>query len=41
MAGTQAGEREINKALVKALFKYKLHAEEEPFEKSCSYIQHY
>jgi hypothetical protein len=27
--GTQAGEREVKKALRKALFKYKLHADEE------------
>ena len=31
--GTQAGEREVKKALRKALFKYKLHADEELFEK--------
>ena len=30
--GTQAGEREVKKALRKALFKYKLHADEELFE---------
>jgi type I restriction enzyme R subunit len=34
--GTQAGEREVKKALRKALFKYKLHADEELFEKSVS-----
>jgi type I restriction enzyme R subunit len=33
--GTQAGEREVKKAL----FKYKLHADEELFEKAYSYIQ--
>ncbi len=36
--GTQAGEREVKKALRKALFKYKLHADEELFEKAYSYI---
>ena len=39
--GTQAGEREIKKALRKALFKYKLHAEEELFEKAYGYIRQY
>jgi type I restriction enzyme R subunit len=39
--GTQAGEREVKKALRKALFKYKLHAEEELFEKAFSYIRQY
>lgn len=39
--GTQAGEREVKKALRKALFKYKLHAEEELFEKAYSYIRQY
>ena len=39
--GTQAGEREVNKAVRKALFKYKLHAEEELFEKAFSYVRQY
>ena len=39
--GTQAGEREVKKALRKALFKYKLHADEELFEKAFSYIRQY
>lgn len=39
--GTQAGEREIKKALRKALFKYKLHADVELFEKAYSYIRQY
>ena len=39
--GTKAGEREVQKALRKALFKYKLHAEEELFEKALSYIKQY
>jgi type I restriction enzyme R subunit len=34
---TMAGEREVKKALRKALFKYKLHADEELFEKAYSY----
>ncbi len=39
--GTQAGEREVKKALRKALFKYKLHADEELFEKAYGYIRQY
>lgn len=39
--GTQAGEREVKKALRKALFKYKLHADEELFDKAYSYIRQY
>jgi len=39
--GTQAGEREVKRALRKALFKYKMHAEEELFEKAYSYIRQY
>lgn len=39
--GTQAGEREVKKALRKALFKYKLHADEELFEKAFSYVRQY
>jgi type I restriction enzyme, R subunit len=39
--GTQAGEREIKKALRKALFKYKLHADDELFDKAYSYIRQY
>ncbi len=38
---TLAGEREIKKALRKALFKYKLHADEELFEKAYNYIRQY
>lgn len=38
---TQAGEREVKKALRKALFKYKLHADDELFEKAYSYIRQY
>jgi type I restriction enzyme R subunit len=38
---TLAGEREVKKALRKSLFKYKLHADEELFEKACSYIRQY
>ncbi len=34
-----AGAREIKKALRKSLFKYKLHADEELFEKAYSYIK--
>jgi type I restriction enzyme R subunit len=38
---TQAGEREVKKALRKALFKYKLHTDEDLFEKAYSYIRQY
>lgn len=38
---TLAGEREIKKALRKSLLKYKLHADEELFEKAYSYIRQY
>ena len=38
---TLAGEREAKKALRKALFKYKLHADDELFEKAYSYIKQY
>ena len=38
---TLAGEREIKKALRKSLFKYKLHADEELFEKAYNYIRQY
>ena len=38
---TLAGEREIKKALRKPLFTYKLHAEEEHFEKAYTYIRQY
>ncbi len=39
--GTLAGEREVKKALRKALFKYKLHADEVLFENAFSYIKQY
>ena len=38
---TLAGEREVKKALRKALFKYKLHAEGELFDKAYQYIKQY
>ncbi len=38
---TLAGEREVKKALRKALFKYKLHTDEELFEKAFNYIRQY
>jgi type I restriction enzyme R subunit len=38
---TLAGEREVKKALRKSLFKYKLHADEDLFEKAYSYIRLY
>lgn len=37
--GMQSGEHELKKALRKALFKCKLHAVEELFEKAYSYIR--
>ena len=39
--GTQANECEVKKALRKALFKYKLHMDEELFEKCFSCIKKY
>ena len=39
--GTLAGEREVKKALRKALFKYKLHTDDDLFEKAFSYIRQY
>ncbi|GAG29387.1 unnamed protein product [marine sediment metagenome] len=39
--GTSAGEREIKKALRKALFKYRIHQDEEIFEKAFGYIRQY
>ncbi len=36
---TSAGEREVKKALRKTLFQYKLHAEDELFEKAYKYIK--
>lgn len=38
---TSAGEREVKKALRKTLFKYKLHADAELFEKAYGYIKQY
>ena len=38
---TLAGEREVKKALRKALFKYMLHSDDELFEKAYSYIRQY
>ena len=38
---TQAGEHEVEKALRKALVIYKLHADEELFQKAYSYIRQY
>ncbi|MGB6187765.1 MAG: HsdR family type I site-specific deoxyribonuclease [Aeromonas molluscorum] len=38
---TLAGEREVKKALRKALFKYRLHADEDLFDKAYSYIRQY
>lgn len=38
---TSAGEREVRKALRRTLFKYKLHQDEELFEKAYGYIRQY
>jgi type I restriction enzyme R subunit len=38
---TTAGEREVKKALRRTLFKYKLHQDEELFEKAYGYIRQY
>jgi len=38
---TNAGEREVKKALRKTLFKYRLHQEEELFTKAYGYIEKY
>ncbi len=39
--GTLAGEREVKKAIRKTLFKYRLHQDEELFEKAFHYIRQY
>ena len=41
MQDTLSGEREIKKALRKSLFRFKLHADEELFEKAYNYIRQY
>lgn len=38
---TSAGEREVKKALRKALFKYQLHQEDELFDRAYGYIRQY
>ena len=38
---TMAGEREVKKALRKTLFKYRLHQDDELFEKAFGYIRQY
>ena len=38
---THAGEREVKKALRKTLFKYKLHQDQELFDKAYGYIRQY
>ena len=39
--GTQAGEREVKNALHKALFKYKLHADDVLFEKAYQFVKQF
>jgi type I restriction enzyme, R subunit len=38
---TNAGEREVRKALRRTLFKYKLHTDKELFEKAYGYVREY
>jgi type I restriction enzyme, R subunit len=38
---TIQGEREVRKALRKTLLKYKLHQEQEPFDRAYAYIAQY
>ena len=38
---THAGEREVKKALRKTLFKYRLHQDQELFERAYGYIRQY
>lgn len=38
---TTAGEREVQRALRRALLKYKLHRDQELFEKAYGYIKQY
>jgi type I restriction enzyme R subunit len=38
---TSAGERDVQKALRKTLLKYKLHHEQELFDRAYSYIKQY
>ena len=38
---TDAGEREVRKALRRTLFKYKLHTDTELFEKAYGYVREY
>lgn len=38
---THAGEREVKKALRKTLFKYKLHQDQELFDRAYGYIRTY
>ncbi len=38
---THAGEREVKKALRKTLFKYKLHQDQELFDRAYGYIRQY
>ena len=39
--GTHAGEREVKKALRKTLFKYRLHQDQELFDRAYGYIRQY
>ena len=39
--GTHGGEREVKKALRKTLFKYKLHQDQELFDRAFGYIRMY
>ena len=39
--GTHAGEREVRLALRRTLFKYKLHQDQDLFDRTCEYIREY
>ncbi len=38
---TSSGEREVQKSLRKALFKYKLHTDQDLFDRAYAYIKEY
>jgi type I restriction enzyme R subunit len=38
---TEGGKREVRKALMRTLAKYKLHKDEELFEKAYGYVKEY
>ena len=38
---TRAGEREVKRALRKTLFKYRLHQDQELFDRAYGYVRQY